>query len=708
MERRGGRGHVKTMSKLGKIDFEILGYDIGRHEDWVYIEILYKVGESKYRRHLHGFRLNDIENHIETLLKNSEAMAKKILDTVFKEIRPWLKYPENLWLINKEIERGLKLLYDKWIEFKARELGLGVEEIKALIPPKTKIFVEREIDTIYTKRFIAYVKGKARAFTPKTPREAIDFSNRIRGEDIEARKVFGDLGPEAVIHEEPIPYLHVYKIKGGIGLSYTKLGHGMREARLLPIKLRDMDQLKEELGPLYNNLLSIIYKVYKVREEAREALAKVLPNIYWVETGLSRDMVHQLLREYYEYLKILNNIEAIPLLREFYKSMILPWFNALYSPHALIVSPTNTGKSMLYRLMVGEDPYTDITPITLVGGIDPSSRRPVLGVLHGRTKALQIERLEAKTQGETISLLIDYMKSGIAKRGVGVKTIEARGTAPIILTGNPVGIGRALKIQDWIRLGLLKNPEALGSRLLLFYTEERRELKLPRELDKIEVIREIGNSSYIIKKLRKIWLDPMVENWFREKDQIYIEEIEEKEAIGDLYHYINVLTREFSPRLKALALNNILVDYMDKLNGNIKEILEEACARYEWFKKQLINSIELVLSEYGRIQSPTTLALNLPKLLIKMILGIDKYLKDKMVLEERVEIPLKDIIDKMIELGLISKNPVYRARLRNYIRDNERDLAILGLAYSVDKDLVLVDTTQLSRIDIEKLARESQ
>jgi len=37
----------------------------------------------------------------------------------------------------------------------------------------------------------------------------------------------------------------------------------------------------------------------------------------------------------------------------------------------------------------------------------------MLGVLHGRDKTLQIESLEANRARETISLLVDYMKSWV-------------------------------------------------------------------------------------------------------------------------------------------------------------------------------------------------------------------------------------------------------------------------------------------------------
>lgn len=693
---------IKSISKMDKIDFEILGYRIGRYEDWIYIDILYRIGSDKKAKPLHGFSINDTANHIETLLKNEKKIADKILDAIYEDVKPWLINPANFWIIHDEVIRAIKTLYDKWLEFKVKEYGLGVEEIHRILPPKTRIFIEKELGTIYSKKFIAYVKGTTRVFYPKNPAEAIAYSCRIRSGDIGAKKLFGDLGPEAIIQEDPVPYLHIYKLRGGIGLAYTSIGYGVREVRLLPITLTDLDRLKEELGPEYDHLLSIIYKTYRIKEGG-EGIKKVFHNIYWLETGLTRDLVNQLLREYNEYIEIFKHIEGIDWLIEYYKAMILPWFNPYYSPHALIVSPTNTGKTILYRLMTGEDPYTDITPVSLVGGIDPGTKKPLLGILHGRIKALQIERLEAKTSGETLSLLIDYMKSGVAKRGVGIRTIEARGSAPIIFTGNPVGTGRALKIQDWLNLGLLKNPEALGSRLLLFYTEERRELRIPKDIDKIEVIREIGYSSFIIKRLRKIWSHPRVETWLFDKEILYINEIDKTEVIGDLYHYIKVLVREFAPRLKALALNNILVDHLDDLD-NLDEILDKANAKYEFFKQQLLNSIVNVLAEY-KIINPTTLALNLPKLLIKMIISINKYINDNMIFQERVVIPLKNIMDTMKKLGF---RLTLKHRLKQYISKYERELKHLGIIYSVDKELVIVDTTLLNQIDFEELQRETQ
>jgi len=657
----------------------------------------------------------------------SEGLGKlrtDLFNTLYARLKDYLNTIEDIKELEKAVDSMLKQVREAWIEYK-RATGLRYEVIESKLPPKSEVFIERRIQAIKTKKYIIRTGSNSLVYYARTPREAQEIDNLLfesprKGIDY----ILGKLGKPIDVEvdlEVPtydIPYLIIYQLPDKkIGLSYNPLPSlGKVDARLYPLTKQKLEELKVELGEDYEELVNAILSVRKIGskkkgnndiEEEGDPLEKLFRHIYIIETGLHDSEVRRLLNDLPDYLKVWDSIEADPFLKEFYRSMILPWFTPAYLPHTLIITPTNTGKSTLYKWTVGEDAISDITPITLAGGIDPNTKKPVLGVLHGRDKAFQIESLESNTANETISLLVNYMKSGKIRRGAAGKIFETEGSSPLILTGNPHKVAKAYRLQDWLSKGLLREPQALGSRLLLFYLEEAKPFKYDgRIYGLLEPLREIASSSLIKRGLRKVWDNPRIESWFKEGDSPIELSIGLGKELGDLQTYLEILAREYHVRLKALALNNVLVEYLDKLDEKIEEVLDKAKEKYGWFKQYLVSSINTVLAEHGKAVSETVRAKLLPELLIKTLLGIDECLKAKGLNEGIASIPVKDVLDAMKRKGLIKDYSVYSSRLRKYLRDYDETLEELGIVYSEATDTIQVNIHRFSMIDIEELARE--
>lgn len=647
----------------------------------------------------------------------SEGLGKlrsDLLNTLYVRLKDYMNTIDEIKELEKAVDSMLKQAREAWVEYK-RASGLRYEVIESKIPPKSEVFIEKRIKQFNIKKYIIRTGSNSLAYYAKTPKEAQEIDRLIHESPREGIKhILERLGrPVSIeVDEEPIvetiPYLIVYKLENGVGLSYTPLRLGTVEARLYPLTQQRLNELKEELGEEYEELGKAVSSSLGLKtEDGEDPFTSASRYVYIVETGLSNNEVRRLLNEYTEFLKMWDSIEAEAFIKEFYRSMILPWFEPSYLPHTLLVTPTNTGKSTLYRWATGEDPFTDITPITLAGGIDPNTRKPVLGVLNGRDKALQIESLEANTARETVSLLVDYMKSGVVLRGAGGKVFKSKGSGPVVLTGNPHSIGRATRLQDWLSLGLLRNPQALGSRLLLFYIDRAKPLKyVNNAYSLLEPLREIVSSSLVKRELRKVWGSPKVDSWIKEGDSPIELNVSLSREMSDLQTYIETLAKEYHMRLKALALNNVLVDYLDKPGEKEEEVLDKAVEKYEWFKQYLVSSINNVLSEYGKAVSETDRAKLLPDLLQKAIIGINEYLNAKAVNEDKAAIPVNELINVMKNKGLVSSHPENARRLRKYLSKYMNVLEELGILYSEASDTIQVNTHRFSMIDIEELARE--
>jgi len=149
-------------------------------------------------------------------------------------------------------------------------------------------------------------------------------------------------------------------------------------------------------------------------------------------------------------------------------------------------------------------------------------------------------------------------------------------------------------------------------------------------------------------------------------------------------------------KLKAVALNNVLVDYLVKLGEKTEEILDRAIDKYEWLTQYLANSINTVLSKHGKAVPETVRAKLLPDQLQRAIIGINEYLKAKAVNEDKATIPVNELMNVMRDKGLVSGHPENARRLRKYLSRYMNVLEELGILYSEASDTIQVNTQVLN------------
>jgi len=616
---------------------------------------------------------------------------------------------------------------------KAPEGAQSSQEEEAILrelPSKTKVFVEKELYVVNNWRFILKIDSKKVAYTPKTPAEAFEIRNKydlreIREEAI--KEILEKKGLNVKINTEdpvesiePVPYLYAYLMnnKSFVGLSRIKLGLGEQDARLRPITIEEYERLREELGPELSRLGERIVKALGIKYSpgSDEPFSASRLYVYWIERGIPEEVLEKLLKTIYpRAIELWNKLEAHELLKAIYKAMILPWPHGEDLPHILLITPTRSGKSGLYYLATGEEPYINATSVSLVGGYDSNSRSFIIGKLHGRDIAIQIESIETDKARDLAEYLVEYMRAGKTRRSVLGRDVKVEGSAPLIFTGNPASEGkRGLKLQDWINYGLLKNPDALGSRLLLFYiTEAPRLEEIPEELlGKMRIVWEIARSSYIKRLIAEKWESPEVRAWLKESDAKIPIPVASNESLAVLFKYLSELAIHYWRGLKALALQIAIADNLHRL-GEIgeEELISEADKSYIFLKDWLVKSIEVAVSDIAQnIYSDINVRVRTwPGLLQKAIIGINIYLNNKAINSGRAEIPIRDLLRVMGERGYIKlgkgTNPYlsYPKRLKDYIKQKERELGEIGVSLAESTNTIVVDVEAFKKLDIEEL-----
>jgi len=632
----------------------------------------------------------------------------------------------------------LEELYNILAEYKAsqspqeapkspEEPPLTEEAILRELPSKTKVFIDKEVFVISNWRFILKLDSRKIIYIPQSPAEAyMLLDHYYMGNREEAVKYIlekrglGETGVKAVIESiEPIPFLYVYLLnKNYIGLSPIKLGLGELEARLKPFTLEDYDRLREELGPEFNRLGPRIAKALGIKYDPRsqEPISEARQFIFWIERGIPEDILEKLLKVVYpKAIELWDKLEAHELLRAIYKAMILPWPRGEDLPHLLLITPTRSGKSGLYYLATGEEPYINATSVSLIGGYDANSRSFIIGKLNGRDIALQIESIETDKARDLAEYLIEYMRAGKTRRSVLGRDIQVEGSAPLIFTGNPAGEGkRGVKLQDWINYGLLKNPEALGSRLLLFYLIEAPRIdSIPEELKaKMRIIWEIARSSQVKRLIAEKWDSPLVKDWLRESDSPIPIPVYPNEALTTLFQYLNELAKHYWRGLKALALQIAIANNLHRL-GEIAEedLITEADKTYLLLKDYLVKSIEIAVSDISKnaYSDINVRVKTWPNLLQKALIGINDILNKRAIGSGKAEIPLTEILKALGEKGLIklrpSSNPYssYNIRLKQYMKAKEKELEEIGITLAESTNMVIVDIEAFKGLDIEGL-----
>jgi len=435
--------------------------------------------------------------------------------------------------------------------------------------------------------------------------------------------------------------------------SFFKLGEV--EGYLYKASADEIREIIEKLSQTdRERILSILGKTFGLKEgENYDTLSEIT---FFLRKSLSNEIV-----DYYMAQDRWHNIlekakpkdGADPFIYEFYSSYALPYFRPFDSPHALLFTPTRRGKTTLARAVQGDEPVAHATATSLIGGIDPSTKRPTIGALHGRDIVLQVESLEVNVADETLRYTLDYMALGFSRREVGLHRIVCYGTAPLVFTGNTLS-GKVEQFSNSVRL-LLSNPEALGSRTIFFYLPYLREanpVAFNNEFFKAwKIIRGVRSNARLKKLLRKIWEQPSVENWLKEKVEFpskvndKIEEVEDK-GLGFLSTYLRNVFMHSSRRIKALALNNVLLAKLPEVwSGtlSISELLDEAAeSKHEMFKEKMVASLGYLVGDL-RFATKAELLATLPYYARVTIYAIARWYNEHLeAIQGPVEVPLSN------------------------------------------------------------------
>ena len=325
-----------------------------------------------------------------------------------------------------------------------------------------------------------------------------------------------------------------------------------------------------------------------------------------------------------------------PFIREFYKGYALPYFNIEYSPHSLIFTNTKAGKTT-YGNAVNKA-YSDVTAVTLAGGYVKEGRasRPRQGIINRQDVMVQIENLETKSAAETLRYCLEYFTHGIIRRGSGTFEIISYGTAPLVFTGNTLS-EKVGEFQNTINL-LVSNPEALGSRTIFFYMPDCKPLEVnTKEFNNAwQIIRGVRSNRKLKDKLRKIWNHPKVKEFLTEEVKIPEDVKTNIEALPDDYEFLRTYlensVKYCSRKLRALALNNVLLDYLPQIwFNNVEEIIEEiigkAEEKTEVFKGYFLASIGKIVKDSRLVEAGKIIA-TLPFYVRVVVYAAAKYIQE--------------------------------------------------------------------------------
>jgi hypothetical protein len=248
------------------------------------------------------------------------------------------------------------------------------------------------------------------------------------------------------------------------------------------------------------------------------------------------------------------------------KATMLRGINMMYSPHTLMSTNVATGKSTFYE-NIGHrlDRNTKHTLLPSAKWTNDRYR----GFLHGKSLPVCLEEIESQEIENVLGLLFTYMESGKAKTAAGGAEMQAEGTSPIIVTGNPVGYNsnRLQSFKDLLA-ALAKNTVGMGRRFgIVVFGVDYHPIKNVGIDDTehkklIAVFRAIEERSYqaieglYINKKVLDWLNTPIEGY----DSSILAEmkIQDPTVSGFLENQINMGYKH----LRGGALSMTLVDYL--------------------------------------------------------------------------------------------------------------------------------------------------
>ena len=633
----------------------------------------------------------------------------------------------------------------KQLEEKAKELlRKGKIIIKEFTTPsETTLYLKKLLHVVYNEIIEVWQNGYLTIIDEGTPRANSQIYDIINNRKV-AEVYYGDYAEQVswrtilekygidpdtpyIVRVKRIPWYFFYITDNNrlvITDRHYKLGYVKCYVNICTKE--KIAKIFEEITDIDLNTLSTIIRKHLKLKVGKEEIdyEKLAERTYIAEEQLEDNVL-----DYFLEPTTWNNVlekafprDLDPLIRETYKGETLPFTNIQYSPHLIIYTNTKAGKTTLANAI--NKAYANVTPITLIGGVDPKTKTPTPGVIHGQDVMIQIESLESKSADETLRYALTYMSHGFVSRAVGLHDISSVGTAPLVFTGNTLS-GSLAEFQNSLKL-LINNPEGLGSRTILFYKSNCREAKnIPNEEfnNAWKIIRGVRSNRKLKSKLRKIWNHPKVREFLLEDVKLPEEVKINIETLPKEYSYVQIYLKNMvkycSWRLRALALNNVLLDYLPKIWFNnienvVDEIIEEAEEKLEVFKGFLIYSIGQIVKDVKLIEQGEILS-TLPYYVRVVIYGIAKYVNEHgEFLDNEFVISLDEFeVRKSIEEKL--KRGWRISRIKDYIRRNILTLQTctvlkdFGIEFIIAEDVkVKVNKEQIGKIALSELESKIQ
>ena len=631
-----------------------------------------------------------------------------------------LTIEEFAWLALKlkgEIERAYIAAEDAYLKSKT----LSVEE--ATIPEEAKVFLDKLLYIAYEYKTQLWQKGRLLKINGLETYEILaEKSAGIMVSGNESKTVsyrtilesYG-LSPEEAytiaLERKPILWLYITD-DGRVIVSDSNFRLGFVQGYLYKLTSKQLSEIIEKLNPIDKEKIWNLFRNKLKIEESYDELARIS---FFLTRGLSDDVLDFWLQPS-QWEKVLEEAfpkgGADPFIYRFYRGQTLPSFRAYDSPHSLLFTPTRRGKTTMAKAVQDDEPVANATPTSLVGGIEPSSKKPVIGLLHGRDVMLQIEELETNTANETARYLLDYMALGFTRRIAGLHSFLCYGTASLVFTGNTIG-GGIEKFNNSVRL-LLSNPEALGSRTLFFYLPYLREANpaaFGYEFNRAwKVIKGVRSNPRLKAKLRMLWENPKVEDWLRVKmefpDGVYdrIDDVEER-GFKFLATYLRNVFTYSSRRLRALALRSILLARLPELwrgTLDLDETLGEAWEEAEYFANKMVASLGYLVKDVAFAKQAELLA-TFPHYVRAVVYALAKWYNNHAeAIQGEVEISLdNEEVRKHISEILDPKKwsiSKIRSQLRRKIADlSENPVLQEFLTFTIKDDSIVIKIPENTR-----------
>ncbi len=281
-------------------------------------------------------------------------------------------------------------------------------------------------------------------------------------------------------------------------------------------------------------------------------------------------------------------------------------------PHALIVTPPATGKTLMGERFCAYV-FSELTEASILGGANVAKGTTFTSILEGRHACVQVEHAEG-LRSQIIKELLTLMGSSRAARGVLGNALEARVYSPIVFTGNVTGndpLNEAVTIVSILSM----NAAAAGRRFgIILMTSNVRRWEPSR--DEVEILSRLGLVKYIVE-------NPVVHSKLARAYRLIMDEVayappEPPKPTGSeiLDRFIGEFYRNAAQRVIHAALNILVVKNIAMIvNGTVDDVYDVLSSELDIALKVMdeLYKATIVFVTRGKPSDFDSLLVTLPK-----------------------------------------------------------------------------------------------